>query len=43
MRERNGAEADVEAAVSIPRLEEVADDFRAIAATRNGEGENESS
>jgi len=38
-RERDGAERAVEGAVSFPPLEEVADQFCAVAATRTGEGE----
>lgn len=42
-RERHGAAIANEGAVSILRLEEVADDLRAVTAMRDGEGEYESS
>jgi hypothetical protein len=42
-RERDGAEKAIEGAVSFPPLEEMAEQFFAIAATRGGEGEYESS
>jgi hypothetical protein len=42
-RERNRVENAREGAVCILPLDETADNFRAVAATRNGEGELESS
>lgn len=42
-RERHGAEIANEGAVSILRLEDVAEDFCAVIAMRDGEGEDESS
>jgi hypothetical protein len=42
-RERNGVEVEIGGAVSLLPLEEKAADFRAVAAARNGEGEDESS
>ena len=42
-RERRGAENAIEGAVSLPPLEVMAEHFCAVAATRNGKGENESS
>jgi hypothetical protein len=38
-RERHGAEIAIEGAVSLLPLEEVAEDFGAVTAMRNGEGE----
>ncbi|MGH9714252.1 MAG: hypothetical protein ACRD5M_13225 [Candidatus Acidiferrales bacterium] len=42
-RERDGAEKAIEGAVSFPPLEIMAEQFCAVAATRNGEGKNGSS
>jgi hypothetical protein len=42
-RERDGAEKAIEGAVSFPPLEVMAEQFCAVAATHNGEGENGSS
>jgi hypothetical protein len=42
-RERDGAEKAVEGVVSFPPLEEMAEQFCAVAATRGGNGEHESS
>jgi hypothetical protein len=42
-RERHGAEIAIEGAESLLRLEEVAEDFCAVTAMRDGEGEDESS
>ncbi|HYL83001.1 MAG TPA: hypothetical protein VE263_02105 [Candidatus Angelobacter sp.] len=42
-RERHGAEIAIEGAVSLLPLEEVAEDFCAVTAMRDGEGEDESS
>ena len=38
-RERDGAEKAFEGVVSFPRLEEMAEQFCAVAATRGGRGE----
>jgi hypothetical protein len=40
-RERNGAEKAIEGVVSFPPLEVMAEQFCAVAATRNGEGGHE--
>jgi hypothetical protein len=42
-RERDGAEKAIEGAVSFPPLEEMAEQFCAVAATRNGKGGYDSS
>jgi hypothetical protein len=42
-RERHGAEIAIEGAVSLLPLEEAAEDFCAVTAMRDGEGEDESS
>jgi len=42
-RERDGAEKAIEGAVSFPPLDEMAEQFCAVAATRNGKGEYDSS
>ena len=42
-RERDGAEKAIEGAVNFPPLEEMAEQFCAVAATRNGKGGNGSS
>lgn len=42
-RERDGAEKAIGGAVSFPPLDEMAEQFCAVAATRDGEGEYESS
>jgi hypothetical protein len=42
-RERDGVEEAIGGAVSFPPPEEMAEQFCAVAATRNGEGENDSS
>jgi hypothetical protein len=42
-RERDGAEKAIEGAVSFPPLDEMAEQFCAVAATRNGKGGYESS
>jgi hypothetical protein len=42
-RERNDAEKAIEGVVSFPPLDEMAEQFCGVAATRNGKGEYESS